>query len=127
MGKIVSATVCMLLLSGGMALAQARPTVHMTVTLPDGQAKQISAPESGLADITLKDGTEVGVRPTILDAKPWSKVIVTFFRMPTASHSTEEMGEAEVRTGGAAVTAKTTPALKVAVTSVSEAGTVSTS
>jgi hypothetical protein len=34
------------------------------------ETKELSAPESGLATFSLKDGTEIGVRPTILDSKP---------------------------------------------------------
>ena len=109
-----------LLLAGSLAAAQPNPVVNMTVTLPDGQTKQLSAPESGLATFTLKDGTEVGVRPTIIDSKPWTRVVVTFFRMPTTTHATEEMGAVEVKTGGPALQAKTNPAFKVAVVSVSE-------
>jgi len=102
------------------AAAQPNPRVTMTVTLPDGKTSQVVAAESALGEVTLGDGTVIGVRPTILDSKPWSHVVVTFFKMPTNSHSTEELGSVEVRTGGAAVQAKTTPALKVAVKAVSE-------
>jgi hypothetical protein len=94
------------------------PVVTMNVTLPDGQAKELTAPESGLATVTLADGTEIGVRPTIQDSKPWSRVVVTFFKLPTASHSTQELGGVEVKTGGPVVQTKTTPSFKVAVTRV---------
>jgi hypothetical protein len=47
-----------------------RSIVKMSVTLPNGETKQLSAPESGVAAFSLKDGTEIGVRPTILDSKP---------------------------------------------------------
>lgn len=126
MVRIAAAAAFALLLTGGTAWAQARPVVHMNVTRPDGQVTQISAPESGLTEVTLKDGTDVGVRPTIQDAKPWTKVTVTFFRMPTATHAAEEMGAVDVKTGGAAVTVRTTPSLKVAVTSVSDGNSVPT-
>lgn len=109
-----------IMLAGSLAAAQPNPIVKMTVTLPDGQTKELSAAESGLATFTLKDGTEIGVRPTILDSKPWTRVVVTFFRMPTATHASEEIGSVEVKTAGPALTAKTNPALKVAVVSVSE-------
>lgn len=109
-----------ILLAGSLATAQPNPIVKMTVTLPDGQTKQVSAPESGLATFTLKDGTEIGVRPTILDSKPWTRVVVTFFKMPTTDHATEEIGAIEVKTGGPAVQAKTNPVFKVSVPGVAE-------
>jgi len=109
-----------LALTGTLATAQPNPVVKMTVTLPDGQTKHLSAPESGLATFTLNDGREIGVRPTILDAKPWSRVVVTFFRMPTANHASEEIGAVEVKTAGPAIQAKGNPAFKVAVTAVSD-------
>jgi hypothetical protein len=94
------------------------PIVTMNVTLPDGQAKELTSPESGLATVALKDGTEIGIRPTILDAQPWTRVVITFFKMPTAKHATEEIGSVEVKTGAAVVSSKTTPAFKIAVTKV---------
>jgi hypothetical protein len=42
----------------------------MSVTLPYGRTRELTAPESGLATLTLKDGTEYGVRPTIQDSSP---------------------------------------------------------
>jgi hypothetical protein len=106
-------------LSGSLAAAQPpNPVVTMNVTLPNGQVKELSAPESGLATVTLADGTEIGVRPTIQDAKPWTRVVVTFFKLPTPTRSTQEIGEVEAKTGGAAVQSKTTPSFKVAVTRV---------
>jgi hypothetical protein len=114
------------LLAATLVSAQPTPVVNMRVTQPDGQRHELSAPESGLATITLKDGTEIGVRPTILDSKPWTRVVITFFRMPTATHASEEIGSAHVTTGGTAVRATTNPPFTVAVTSVSE-GRASTS
>ena len=116
----ISAFISAALLTTSLAAAQPNPVVHMNVTLPDGQTKQLSAPESGLAMVTLSDGTEISVRPTIIDSKPWNRVIVTFFKAPTASHAAEEIGNVEVKTGAAAVQTKTTPAFKVSVQSVSE-------
>lgn len=108
-------------LTSATAFAQANnPLVSMSITLPDGETKEVAAPESGLATITLKDGTEIGFRPTIQDSKPWTRVLVTIFKTPTASHPSQQLGELEVKTGGSAVPSKTTPAFKVAVTRVSE-------
>ena len=108
-------------LAVAVTFAQATsPIVSMSITLPDGQTKQVTASESGLATITLTDGTEIGFRPTIQDSKPWTRVVVTIFKMPTSSHPSQELGAIEVKTGGPAVQSKTAPAFKVAVTKVSE-------
>ncbi len=87
------------------------PMVHMTVTLPDGQSQELSAPESGLAQATLKDGTEYGFRPTMLDDRG-STTVVTIFKM---SPSPAEIGAVEVKLGATAVASKTSPAFKIAV------------
>jgi hypothetical protein len=92
----------------------------MTVTAADGTTQQLTAPESGLAKLTLKDGTEIGVRPTILDSRPWSRVELTFFRMPTSARAAEEIGSVEVKTGAPVTQTKTSPAFKVAVTGVAD-------
>lgn len=126
MKRLIAFTSAILLAGTAAVAAQPNPIVKMTVTPPTGSAQELSAPESGLATFALKDGTEIGVRPTILDAKPWARVTVTFFKMPTTSHASEEIGSVEAKTGGAAVTAKTSPAFKVAVVSVSEPNTAAT-
>ena len=47
------------LLAGAIAAAQAHaPVVTMSVTTPDGRTHELTAAESGLATLTLKDGTE---------------------------------------------------------------------
>ena len=50
--------------------------------------------------------------------------MITVFKMPTKSESIVELGEAEVKTGAAPVTFKTTPAFKVAISSVQLPGAV---
>ena len=114
------AVVSALLLAGTVAAAQPpdNPNVKMSVTLPDGQVKTLTTYESGVAKFTLSDGTEIGVRPTITDSKPWNHIVLTFFKMPTSTHATEEMGAVDVTTGAAPVSTKTTPSFKAAVTSV---------
>src|SRR4051812_26845569 len=101
------------LFSGTLLHAQVGPSVRMSVTLPDGTVKELVARESGLAELSLPDGTSIGLRPTILDSKPWNRVVVTFFKMPTATHAAEEIEAVETKTGGAAVQMKERPALKV--------------
>ena len=94
------------------------PIVTMSITLPDGQTQALTAPESGLATLTLKDGTEFGFRPTIQDDRPWSKITVAVFKMPMATQATQLLGEVDVKTGATAVPSKTMPIFKVAVTKV---------
>jgi hypothetical protein len=104
-------------LTSAVTLAQANnPLVSMSITLPDGETKEVTAPESGLATIALNDGTEIGCRPTIQDSKPWTHVVVAIFKTPTAVHPSQLLGEIEVKAGGSAVPSKTTPAFKLAVT-----------
>ena len=118
---VVMSLLAMLLASGPLSAQTSSPVVSMNVTLPGGETRSLTAPESGLATVKLPDGTEIGVRPTILDDRPWRRVVVTFFKLPSASHGTEELGAVEVRTGGPAVQASGTPAFKVAVSAVSAA------
>jgi hypothetical protein len=94
------------------------PLVTMAVTLPSGEVKTLAAHDSETVTFKVADGTEFGVRPTIIDSKPWTRTNVTFFRMPTTSATTAEVGTAEARTGAAAVSVKGTPAFKVAVSTI---------
>ena len=108
------------LLAGAMAAAQAQaPIVTMSITTPDGRTPELTAAESGLATLTLKDGTEYGFRPTLQDSSPWNRIVVTIFRSATASAPTTVLGEIELRTGGPAMDSKTTPSFKVSVPKVS--------
>ena len=99
-----------------LAAAQTRAPV---VTLPDGRTQELTAPESGLATVGLKDGTEYGFRPTIQDSMPWSRIVVTIFRMATTNAPTQTLGEVEIKRGASAVKSKTNPSFKVAVPKVS--------
>ena len=106
---------CLVAVTGVALSAQAyAPVVFMTVTLPDGQSKELSAPESGLAQATLQDGTEYGFRPTMQDDSG-STTVVTIFKM---SPSPTEIGAVAVKLGSPAVAAKTSPAFRVAVNRV---------
>lgn len=112
-------TILTALLAGAVVRAQAyAPIVTMKVTLPDGKVQELTAPESGLTTLTLSDGTEYGFRPTILDSMPWNRIVVTIFRMGTATAATESLGDVEVKRGGPAIDAKTKPSLKIAVSAV---------
>ena len=114
------AFIAVLLLAGAMAAAQAHaPVVTMSVTTPDGRTHELTAAESGLATLILKDGTEYGFRPTIQDSSPWNRIIVTIFRSATANAPTTILGEIELRRGGPAVDSKTNPSFKVSVPKVS--------
>ena len=61
------------------------PLVTMSITTADGQTKDLTAHESGLATLRVKDGAEYGFRPTIQDSTPWSRVVVTIFKTATAN------------------------------------------
>ena len=102
------------------AAAQAyAPVVTMTVTLPDGRTQELTAPESGLATLQLKDGSEYGFRPTIQDSSPWNRVVITIFKTATNSAPTTVLGDLELRRGGPSVESKTNPSFKVSVPKVS--------
>ena len=111
-------------LTGMLAAAQSQaPVVTMSVTLPDGRTQELTAPESGLATVSLKDGTEYAFRPTIQDSAPWNRIVVTIFRTATTSSPTQIVGELELKRGGPAVDSKTNPSFKVAVSKVSPPAT----
>ena len=109
-----------MLVTSTVVAAQAyAPVVTMSVTLPDGRTQELTAPESGLATVSLKDGTEYGFRPTIQDSTPWNRIVVTIFRTATTNAPTQILGEVELKRGGPAVDSKTNPSFKVAVPKVS--------
>ncbi|HEU4689164.1 MAG TPA: hypothetical protein VFS23_12410 [Vicinamibacterales bacterium] len=91
----------------------------MSVTLPDGRTRELTAAESGLATVQLQDGSEYGLRPTIQDSSPWNRIVITIFKMATASAPTTVLGEIELKRAGAAVESKTNPSFKVSVPKVS--------
>jgi len=102
------------------AAAQAyAPVVTMSVTLPDGRTQDLTAPESGLATLQLKDGSEYGFRPTIQDSSPWNRIVITIFRTATANAPTTVLGEVELKRGGPPAKSKNNPSFKVAVPKVS--------
>jgi hypothetical protein len=111
-------------LMGMLAAAQSyAPIVTMSVTLPDGRMQEVTAAESGLATVSLKDGSEYAFRPTIQDSTPWNRIVVTIFRTATTNAPTQMLGEVEVKRGGPAVDSKTSPSFKVAVPKVSPPAT----
>ena len=114
----------LIVLGGVLAGAQSSaPVVTMNVTLPDGRTQELTAPESGLATVSLKDGTEYGFRPTIQDSMPWNRIVVTIFRMATTNAPTQTLGEVDIKRGSSAVESKTNPSFKLAVPKVSPPAT----
>ena len=110
----------LILLTGMLAAAQSpAPVVTMIVTLPDGRTQELTAPESGLATVSLKDGTEYGFRPTIQDSTPWNRIVVTIFRTATTNAPTQILGDVELKRGGPALDSKTNPSFRVAIPKVS--------
>jgi hypothetical protein len=97
------------------------PTVTMTVTPPDGKAQTLDLRESDAGSIKLANGTEYKFRVTLVDAKPWTQVVVAIFKAATASVPDQALGEVEVKTGAPAAASKTNPVFKIAVTKVTAA------
>lgn len=95
-----------------------RPLVAMTVSTSDGKTTDLTAPESGMAELTLPDGAVLGIRPTILDARPWTRVQLTLFRAGAAGQQPAEIGVVETKVGAPALQSKTSPPLKISVTRV---------
>ena len=93
------------------------PLVTMRVTTPDGASHDLSARESSVATLTLKDGTVYEFRPTIVD-EPFSKVTVSIFKAATATASTTSVGEVEAIKGRPAVESKSQPNFKVAIVNI---------
>src|SRR4030095_15122413 len=93
------------------------PLVTMRVTTPDGTTQDISARESSVATLTLKDGSVYEFRPTIHD-EPFSKVTVAIFKAATSAESTTSVGELRATKGGGAVDSKSTPNFKVAIVNI---------
>jgi hypothetical protein len=109
------AVLSIVLVAAAAVVAQSRHVVTMMVTMPGGETKELSAPDSGLATVTLKDGMEVGFRPTMRDDSG-TKTAVTIFRM---NPSVQEMGEVDVSLKAPAVPSKTNPIFKIAIPKVS--------
>lgn len=122
-GKGVLLALFVGLMSVWVAAQSSAPVVTMSVRLPDGRTQEVTAAESGLATVSLEDGTEYGFRPTIQDSMPWNRIVVTIFRTATSSAPTQILGEVHVTRGGAPVDSRTTPSFKVAVPKVSPPAT----
>ncbi len=93
------------------------PLVTMRVTTPDGGSQEISARESSVSTLTLKDGTVYEFRPTIHD-EPFNKVTVSIFKAATATESTTSVAEVQAAKGGPAVDSKSKPNFKVAIVNI---------
>jgi len=109
----MSAAVILTMLATTPLISQTyAPVVTMAVTTPDGQTQDVTARESNVGTLKLKDGTEYQFRATVLD-EPFSKVNVAIFK----SDSTP-VGELQLVKGKPAVESKTTPAFKIAIKSI---------
>ena len=87
------------------------PAVNLSITLPDGQTRQLATHESGLATLSI-GGRDYGFRPTMHDDMG-TRMTITIFDMGSSSEPIRELGAVDVKGGGAAVASKTTPAFKV--------------
>jgi hypothetical protein len=97
------------------------PVVAMRVTTPDGRTQDVTARDSSVATIALKDGTVYELRPTVHD-EPFSKVTVGIFKAATPAEPTTIVGEVQLTKGGAAMDSKTKPNFKIAVTRIDAPG-----
>jgi hypothetical protein len=70
-----------------------RPAVRMSVTLPNGQTQDLSAPESGLAAVTVND-REYGFRPTMMDDRG-ARIVITLLDMGGPTDAVKTLGEME--------------------------------
>jgi hypothetical protein len=102
---------------GSVSAQTYAPVVTMRVTIPDGSTREISARESGVAMVTLKDGSVYEFRPTIHD-EPFSKVTVSIFKAATATQSTVSVGDLQATRGGPAVDSKSKPNFRVAILNI---------
>jgi hypothetical protein len=93
------------------------PLVTMRVTLPDGTAQEITARDSAVATVTLKDGSVYEFRPTIHD-EPFSKVTVAIFKAATAATAGATVAELQATKGGPPVDAKSKPNFRVAILNI---------
>ena len=96
------------------------PVVTMRVTTPDGTTQEISARDSAVATVTLKDGSVYEFRPTVHD-EPFSKVTVSIFRAATSGEPVVSVGELQATRGGPTVDAKSKPNFKVAILNIEAA------
>jgi hypothetical protein len=97
------------------------PTVTMSITPPNGKMQTLDARESETATLKLDNGTEYKFRPSLVDAKPWTQVVVTIFKGATAQSPDQMLGEVPLKTGAPAVASKTNPVFKIGVTKVTAA------
>ena len=118
-GFLLAASTLLPAASAAAATRPDAPVVTMKVTLPDGRTEEVTAGDSEVATIALKDGVEYQFRPTVQDSSPWTRIVVAIFRAATTTAPTQIVGEVEVKSGGPAVDSKTTPAFKIAVPKVS--------
>jgi hypothetical protein len=116
----VLATALLLGVVAKAAMDPYAPMVKMSITTPDNKTQEVNARDSEVA--TLKVGnTEYTFRPTIQDSKPWNQVTVWIFKSATATAPDQTLGSVDCKTGAPAVTSKTSPVFKIAVTKVTAA------
>lgn len=87
------------------------PKVALSITLPDGQVRQLTTHESGLVTVQVAN-REYGFRPTMHDDLG-NRMTITVFDMGGPAEAVREVTAVEVRGAGPAVSTKSTPAFKV--------------
>ncbi|HWE51597.1 MAG TPA: hypothetical protein VG273_17525 [Bryobacteraceae bacterium] len=116
MRKLLISFFCLV---AGLYAGAYAPQVTMSIRLPDGQTRELTARESGMVTVAIKDGREFGFRPTMQDDKG-THISVTIFNMGTATTALSELGEVETGVGKPAVESKTSPAFRIAVRKVAD-------
>ena len=87
------------------------PGVALSVTLPDGQIRQLTTHESGLATVIV-GSREYGFRPTMHDDEG-RQMTITIFDMGSRTEPVRELGTVDVKGGASAAASKTSPSFKV--------------
>jgi hypothetical protein len=106
--------------SSAVAADDYAPMVTMSIQPPSGAAQTVEVRES-LTGMIKVGNVEYKFRPTINDAKPWTKVTVTIFKGATATAADSVLGTVEVTKGAAAVASTTNPVFRVAVPKITAA------
>jgi hypothetical protein len=96
------------------------PMVTIAVTPPDGKTQTLDVREGDTVLIKVS-GTDYKFRAALVDAKPWTQVVVTIFKGATAQSPDQMLGQVDVKTGTPAVASKTSPVFKIAVPKVTAA------
>ena len=106
--KVLAALFSSVVVVASVVLAAAdpyAPVVTLSVTPPGAQSPGVTIPESACR--RSRSATSSKFRANIYDAKPWNNV-TCLFKGATATVADTQIAEVELKTGGPAVTSKST-------------------